>query len=221
MLKLPASTAFNKKIPKQKFYTNLQPSSKVVRLFTNQIDTIHWTNKLAPDTLNVEAGTNVTEIQIIEINLKSEGLDEELITLIDREIPYHLVFAVRYQGYGQLWIAYKEDAKNREGKFKVNRYYKTEWLPFEELNLKLEGLNLDQIYEGFLLQIAGGELTKVEEEDLKTAIDRSNEVEKLNKAIIRLENKIHREKQYNQQVKLMGDLRKLKLELESLEKRRA
>jgi len=220
MLSLPASTAFKKKIPKQKFYTHLQASSKVVKLFTDQIDTIHWTNKLAPDTLNVDAGTNVTEIQIIEINLKGENLDEELITLIDREIPYHLVFVIRYQGYGQLWIAYKEDAKNREGKFKVNRYYKTEWLTDEELALRLEGLNLDQIYEGFLIQIAGSELTKDEEEDLKTAIDRSSEVEKLKTAIIRLENKIHREKQYNQQVKLMGELRKLKLELELLAKRR-
>lgn len=221
MLYLPASTAFNKKIPKQKFYTNLQVSSKVVKLFTDQIDTIHWTNKLAPDTLNVDAGTNVAEIQIIEINLKSEVLDEKLITLIDREIPYHLVFVVRYQGYGKLWIAYKEDAKNCEGKFKVNRYYKTKWLPFEELTLKFEGLNLDQIYEGFLLQIAGGELTKDEEEDLKTVIDRSNEVERLKRSISRLENNILKEKQYNQQVKLMGELRKLKLELVLLEKRRA
>lgn len=221
MIKLPASTAFNKKIPKQKFYSNLKVSNKVVKLFTDQIDTIHWTNKLAPDTLNVDGGTNVAEIQFIEINLKRKSLDKELITLIDQEIPYHIVFVVRYLGHGQLWIAYKKDAKNSGGKFKVNRYYKTEWLPFEKLTLKFEGLNLDQIYEGFLLQIAGGELTKYEEEDLKTAIDRSNEVEKLKKAIVRLEKKIHREKQYNQQVKMMGELHKLKLELELLEERRA
>lgn len=221
MLKLPASTIFDRRIPKQKFYTNLPVSSKVVRLFTDQIDSIHWTHKLAPDTINVDAGSNVAEIQILQIRLKTESLDENVITLIDREIPYHLVFVVCYQDYGQLWIAHKEEAKNREDKFKVNRYYKTEWMPLDELSLRIEGINLDQIYESLILQIAGNELEKYEEEDLKAAIDRSEETDRLKKAIARLETRIVREKQYNRQVKLNGELRKLKEELRRLEKRRA
>ena len=101
MLNLPASTIFNRRIPKQKFYTNLPVSSKVVRLFTDQIDSIYWAHKLAPDTINVESGTSVLEIQILQIRLKTESLDESVITLIDREIPYHLVFVVCYQDHGQ------------------------------------------------------------------------------------------------------------------------
>lgn len=221
MVNLPASTAFNRRIPKQKFYDELQVSNKVMRLFTDQVVTIHWTHKLAPETLNVDAGKTVMEIQVIEIKLKDANISEDLLTLIDREIPYHLVFVIRYQDHGQLWIAYKDDAKNREGKFKVTQYYKTEWLPYDELNLRLEGPNLDQIYEGFLLQIAGDNLHKQEEEDLESAIKRAQEIEKLQKAIDKLRNKIPREKQFNQQVKLNGELRKLELELEMLEKWRA
>jgi len=221
MLNLPASTIFNRRIPKQKFYTNLPVSSKVVRLFTDQIDSIYWAHKLAPDTINVESGTSVLEIQILQIRLKTESLDESVITLIDREIPYHLVFVVCYQDYAQLWIAYKEEAKNREDKYKVNRYYKTEWMPLEKLSLKLEGINLDQIYESFILQIAGSELEKYEEEDLKDAIDRSEATERLKTAITRLEKQIIREKQYNRQVRLHGELRRLQEELRMLERRRA
>ncbi len=221
MLNLPASTIFNRRIPKQKFYTNLPVSSKVVRLFTDQIDSIYWAHKLAPDTINVESGTSVLEIQILQIRLKTESLDESVITLIDREIPYHLVFVVCYQDHGQLWIAYKEEAKNREDKYKVNRYYKTEWMPLEKLSLKLEGINLDQIYESFILQIAGSELEKYEEEDLKAAIDRSEATQRLKKAIARLEKQIIREKQYNRQVRLRGELRRLQEELSMLERRRA
>jgi len=221
MVNLPASTAFNRRIPKQKLYDELRVSSKIVRLFTDQVDTIHWTHKLAPDTLNVDAGKSVMEIQVIEIKLKNVDVSEALLTLIDKEIPYHLVFVIRYQDHGQLWIAYKDDAKNREGKFKVIQYYKTDWLPYDQLSLRLEGLNLDQIYEGFLLQIAGDNLQKQEEEDLESAINRTQEIEKLQKAIERLKNKIPREKQFNQQVKLNGKLRKLELELEMLEKWRA
>lgn len=219
MLGLPSSTIFDRRISKRKFYTHLPVSGKALKLFTDQIDTIHWTNKLAPDTINVDAGPKVSEIQILQIRLKTDNLDEHVVSLIDREIPYHLVFVVCYQDYGQLWIAYKEEAKNRDDKFKVDRYYKTEWFPLEELSLKIEGINLDQIYESFLKQIAGDNLLKHgdESEDLRLTIERSNQADKLRKAIAKLESKIAKEKQYNRQVKFMGDLRKLKQELIILE----
>lgn len=221
MLNLPDNTVFNRRIPKQKFYQNLPVSSKIVKLFTDQIDSIHWTHKLAPDTINVDVGPTVSEIQILKIQLKSNVLDEHVATLIDREIPYHLVFLVCYQGYGQLWIAYKEAARNREAKFKVDRYYKSDWKPIDELNLTLEGLNLDQVYESILLQIAGDQVAKDEGEELKTALDRSQEVERVKKAMARLEKRMLRERQYNIQVELHGELRKLKKELSRLEERRA
>ena len=117
MLNLPASTIFSRRIPKQKFYTNLPVSSRLVRLFTDQIDSIYWAHKLAPDTINVEAGTSVLEIQILQIRLKTESLDESVITLIDRNsISFGIV--VCYQDYAQLWIAYKEEAKNRRTSIK-------------------------------------------------------------------------------------------------------
>ena len=124
----------------------------MVRLFTDQIDSIYWA-QAGTGYHQRESGTSVLEIQILQIRLKTESLDESVITLIDREIPYHLVFVVCYQDYGQLWIATKNEAKNREDKYKVNQYYKTEWMPLEKLSLKLEGINLDQIYESFILQI--------------------------------------------------------------------
>ncbi len=94
-------------------------------------------------------------------------------------------------------------------------------MPLEKLSLKLEGINLDQIYESFILQIAGSELEKYEEEDLKAAIDRSEATQRLKKAIARLEKQIIREKQYNRQVRLRGELRRLQEELSMLERRRA
>ena len=52
--------------------------------------------------------------------------------------------------------------------FKVNGYYCTEWLREDELPLKLEGLNLDSVYENFVRQIAGDKLkTETADESLK------------------------------------------------------
>jgi len=219
MLNLPSSTIFNKRIPKQKFYNHLPVTSKIVKLFTDQIDSVYWAHKLAPDTINLEPGLSVSEIQVLQIELKSDQLDESVVSLIDREIPYHFVFVVSYKGYGQLWIAHKEEAKNREGKFKVNRYFTTEWLPLEQLTLKIEGINLDQVYEGFVIQIAGDELVKEDEENLTSAVKRSEEISYLRWEISRLENRMRIEKQFNRQVKLYREIRDLGAELNRLENR--
>lgn len=53
MLGFPASTEFNKKIPKQKFYDNLDISPALRRVFVDQIRLVYWRNKLAASTLNI------------------------------------------------------------------------------------------------------------------------------------------------------------------------
>ena len=82
------------------------------------------------------------------------------MTVIDRR-SLSSGFSGMLQGYGQLWIAYKEAARNREAKFKVDRYYKSDWKPIDELNLTLEGLNLDQVYEIFSCRSLGIKLPKM------------------------------------------------------------
>lgn len=214
MLSFPKSTVFNRRLPKQKFYDNLSISSKVEQQFVKEIDTIYWRNKLAPDTLNITAGDEVTEVEVIEIKLKQQGISKNVIELIDREIPYHIVFVLRFQNVGQIWISYKTSSKTREDKFKVDTYYTTEWMPYEALHLEINGLDLDKIYENFITQVAGDRLERNSDVDIKTAIDRAKEKERLVRHINNLETKIRNEKQFNRQVKMMGELRKLKAELD-------
>ena len=56
MLGFPASTEFGKRIPKQKFYENLDVSPALHRMFVDQIKLVYWRNKLAASTLNIAAG---------------------------------------------------------------------------------------------------------------------------------------------------------------------
>lgn len=215
MLDFPKSTVFNKRIPKQKFYDKLSVSSSLEQQFVKEIDTIYWKNKLSPETLNIGTGTNVTEIEVFEIVLKEQSISKNIIEVIDREIPYHLIFVLRYKDLGQIWISFKEDSKNREGKFKVDSYYKTGWLRYDDLSLKMEGLNLDKIYESFMLQVADGKLQMADGSDIKEVVSKAKEQEKLEANIRKLETKIKNEKQYNRQVKLMGELRKAKAQFEN------
>ena len=63
MLGLPERTEFNKRIPKQKFYENMDVSPALKRVFVEQIRIIYWRNKLAATTMNIAAGEEVTEIE--------------------------------------------------------------------------------------------------------------------------------------------------------------
>ena len=213
MLDFPPSTVFNKWVPKKKFYENLSISSRIEKQFVTEIESVYWTHKLSPETLNVSPGTRVTEIEVFEVNLKEQQVSDNLIATIDREIPYHLVFVLRYEGRAQLMISYKEESKSREDKFKVDSYYRTDWIDYEKLTLSIEGLDLDRIYENFISQIAGDELNLEKAEDIRDAVMISKERDRLETYITKLEAKIRKEKQFNFQLELNQELRKAKEKL--------
>lgn len=152
---LPKMTEFNKRIPKQKFYENLNVKLAMKKFFVDQIKVIHWKNKIAATTTNLTAGKDVTELEVFQIKRNGNQMDEAVLKQIDREIPYHILFLLEYEGQYQAWIGYKEAAVSGNAAFKVNKYYHTEWLEEERMLLKLEGLDVDAVYENFVRQIAG------------------------------------------------------------------
>ena len=216
MLGLPKSTEFNRRIPKQKFYENLTISSALKRIFVEQIRVIWWRNKIAPATMNLAAGETVTEIEVFEVCLSAPQLDEAVLRQIDKEIPYHILFLLEYEGKYQAWTAYKEATGSGTNAFKVGSYYHTDWMEEAALPLKLDGLNTDKVYENFVRQIAGEALTSGAGETLKESVERDTRRQELEKQIAALQVKVRRERQLNKQVQLNAELKRLKKELEEL-----
>lgn len=217
MIGLPKTTEFNKRIPKQKLYENMDVSPALKKIFVEQIKTIYWRNKIAASTVNLAAGTNVTELEIFEVRLNSPTFDDSLLKQIDKEIPYHILFLLEYEGKYQAWIGYKEVAISGNKAFKVNGYYHTEWLAEDELPLKLEGMSVDAVYENFVRQIARDKLkAEVAGESLKESVARDELKQQLQKQITTLQAKIRKEKQLNKQMQMNNELKKLKKELEVL-----
>ena len=215
MIGLPKTTEFNKRIPKQKFYENMDISPALKKVFVEQVKIIYWRNKIAASTTNLATGNDVTELEVFEVRLNSPVLDDGLLRQIDREIPYHILFLLEYQGKYQAWIGYKEAAASGNKSFKVNGYYHTEWLAEDELPLKLEGLSVDAVYENFVRQIAGDKLkSETSGESLKESVARDEQKQALQKQIDTLKAKIRKEKQLNKQMQMNNELKKLKKELE-------
>ena len=216
MLGLPKSTEFNRRIPKQKFYENLTVSPALKRVFVEQIRVIWWRNKIASATMTLAAGEAVTEIEVFEVCLSAPQLDEAVLRRIDKEIPYHILFLLEYEGKYQAWTAYKEAAGSGTNAFKVGSYYHTDWMEEAALPLKLDGLNTDRVYENFVRQIAGETLTSGAGETLKESVERDKHRQELEKQIAALQVKVRRERQLNKQVQLNTELKRLKKELEEL-----
>lgn len=215
MLGLPKTTDFNKRIPKEKFYENLNVTPTVKKCFVDQIKVIYWRNKIASSTTNLAPGNTVTEIEVFEVRLKTNLLDEAVLRQIDKEIPYHIIFLLEYDGKYQVWTAYKE-ASTGNTAFKVNHYYHTDWMTEDELPLKLDGLNVDTVYENFVYQIAGDTLQANGNESLQDVVERDEKIKNLKKQIEVLQAKIRKEKQLNLQMKLNSELKKVRKELNDL-----
>lgn len=214
MLGFPQTTEFNRRIPKQKFYENIDVSPALKRAFVEQIKLIYWRNKIAPTTLNIAPGQAVTEIEVLEIRLNQPQLDEAVLRQIDKELHYHLLFILSYEGKVQAWAGYKESAENGKTAFNVNKYYHTDWMPENELILQIEGLNMDAVWDNFIIQVGGVELEQgndlaeqIELDDLKT---------KLAKDIEKLEKQARGEKQPRKKFEIASKVNQLKKRLAEL-----
>ena len=217
MLGFPVSTEFNKRIPKQKFYENLDISPTLRRVFVDQIRLVYWRNKLAASTLNIAAGEVVSEVEVFEVRLNEPKLDEAVLKQIDKEIPYHILFILTCDGKAQAWIGYKEAAASGSNAFKVNRYYHTDWMPEDELQLRIDGLNMDTVYESLVRQIAGDKLQADSGESLKETVERDEKKKQLEKQIAALEGKMRSEKQLNRQMEINAELKRIKSILRQLQ----
>lgn len=219
MMDLPSSTFFGRKIQKKKFYDNISITPQLKRVFVEQINQIVWQNKIAPSTTNIAAGERVEELEIIVIKLNQRNLNPKVLSQIDRALPYHILFLLEYQDETQAWIGYKEANKAKPGTFKLGTYYHTDWVPNGNLPLKLNGLNMDAVYESLIRQIAGDRLAPdgtLYTTDIKEAIAHDEQRQKFHKKIAVLEKKVQSEKQFNRQMGLNSELKQLRIELESL-----
>lgn len=202
MLGLPRSTQVNRRVAKEKLYQNAALAPQTREMIKDQIDSVFWRNKLADSTMAISAGETVAEIQIFEIQLRQRELDKRVLPAIAKAIPYKILFILVFGDEAQLWI-------EASGTF-----YNTDWQPLGGFTLKFEGLKLDAVYENLARQISGGRLGT--DGDIEEAVDRDKKRQKLERDIVTLEKKLLREKQFNKQVELNGELKRLCAKLERM-----
>ena len=202
MLGLPRSTEVNRRVAKEKLYQNATLTPQTRDMIKEQIESVIWKNKLADSTVGINAGKDIKEIQVFEVQLRQRELDKRVLPAIAKAIPYKILFILVFGDEAQVWIEVS------------GTFYNTDWQPLGGFALKFEGLNLDAVYENLVRQISGGRLGT--EGDIEEAVDRDKQRQRLEHDIAALEKKLLREKQFNKQVELNGELKRLRAELERM-----
>ena len=152
----------------------------------------------------MQPGSRVQELEVIEITLKGEALNDSVLKVIDKGIPYQLLFLLKRGEEYQLCMRYKETETSA-----VKEYFKTAWMPFDQLPLQISGLTLDEVCDNFIRQI-NTRLASAEDMSLKEAIADDAQRLKIEKRIAALEKKMKAEKQPKRKFELYEEIQRLK-----------
>ena len=196
---LPKTCEVNRFIAKKKFYEHTNMSETIKNSFVNDIEKITWDYKLAPDTLNLSKTDNVIEIEIFTINLSSRNIPNSVLKVINKSIPYKILFNLICDN-DYCYALIENDT-----------IYNTNWN--EEIDFQFNGLNLENVWNNIIKQV-------IKETDNNSSIDvildNKNKIDELKSKINKLKIQADREKQFNRQIELDHEIKKLNKELEEL-----
>ena len=96
-LQLPAQAYIDKFIAKNKFFEKAVVNTKLKNEFIDQIQKITWKYKIAESTIGIPKTENVEEIQVFEVQLRQRQLPKNILKLIDKAIPYPILYVLIYQ----------------------------------------------------------------------------------------------------------------------------
>lgn len=191
MLGLAENTKIRRIIPKKLIFEKFQKEFTGNRKnrFNEDIARITITNEISPYSLNIEEGKNVKNIFVLKVDLKKENINPANISILSNFFEQNILFILAYGEQGKLAIY-------------ESKLFQTDYQAIDNLQIKVEGLNLDTIWENLVLAISGYEIE--EDRNLHEQIAIEEQRKKLLKEIKKLDKQARRESQPKKVLKCIG-----------------
>ena len=201
MIKLPKACVVDKFIPKKTFYGKVNIPNSTREEFVDKLSKIYWMYKISEDTINISKTENVEEIEVFELELKEKYNCKNIVRIVTKNIPYPILFYIKYEDDFQYAIKYNDEI------------FFSEWN--DNITFTFMGLNIETIYDNIVKAI-----TNIDNKanNLECEIQKKNNITRIENEISKLENKIRSEKQFNIKVQYNEQISKLKKEIEELKK---
>lgn len=196
MLGLPQSTEVKRPLPKAQLYKRFDWKPSQRESFDGEVSRLDFVNWLAPRTLPAIAeGTEVKEIFVIEVSLKSRDFDTKSIVLLAKSIPQRVIYLLRFEDEAMLAVYH-------------SKLFTAPWQSLDSATVALSGLNLDAVWQSVVSSI--GQFSVAQENSLTEQIRVDEERDKLLRQIAVLERQMNATKQPRRKRELFLELQKLK-----------
>jgi hypothetical protein len=213
----PAKAAYGKILPKTKIYSYASTPSRVKDLFVKDVESITWSYKLSPKTINFPADGYVQEIQVMTIDLKRENVDHDVLATIDKAIPSPIIFELKGKNKLRYAVAFKRPNEADKTKRVISGYFESDWVLTSADKQPLPvALNLKGLYHQLLKSIIA--LASISEESIENLVERAERLQTAQREAQKIEARMNKEKQYNRRVELHVQLGNLKKEIAALSK---
>lgn len=195
MLNLPEITQLQKPLPKTQIYKKFQFSNAQQTKFDADISRMDIVKQVSTNTIPaIREGEKIKSFCVLNVTLKNKNYDIKNIEKISKMISQNLVFALQYEEEIQLAVF-------------CEKIFTTDWMLETNATISLSGLNFDEVWENIIKRIEGGEWNN--NFSLEENIELKEKKEKLQKKIEALKNKMKTEKQFNRQVEINVEIKKL------------
>lgn len=195
MFGLPQSTELNRQIPKKSVFDKFKMNKEDKAKFEEDINKLSIVGEVSPRAINIAIGENVTAFYVVIVSLRTREYDQKNIIKLLKLIDQNMLLILGYESMARLAV-YR------------SKLMQSEWIPLQELTIKLIGLNLDAVWENIIVQVGNIEVEQGNTLDEQLLID--VERAKLQHKIEQLEREARREKQPRKKFELAQEAKRLK-----------
>ncbi|MFT4073193.1 MAG: DUF4391 domain-containing protein [Dysgonamonadaceae bacterium] len=209
---LPQNTIVQRVVSKNSF--DLYANSQQKEAFTRDIAKIIWSNKLSGETINL-SGKEISEIQIFTVELKEKKDIATLLNVIDKAIPYHIIFIVGFENSVYISTSSKHSSPLDDTKSVIDWTFKSDWHNKSEklYAFELKG-DIDHVFHEFCQQLSLKPNRKTK--DIADLVQYNSQISKLSKEIEQTKRSIASCQLFNKKVELNLKLNQLKTKLDNL-----
>ena len=192
MFGLPSSTEVKRPLPKTQLFKRFDWTASQRERFDADVSRLDFVNWISSRTLPAIAeGTEVKEIFIVEVSLKSRNFDMKAIELLAKGIPQRIVYLLRYENEAVLAVYHTKP-------------FSSPWQSLEAISVPLSGLNLDAVWQNLVSSI--GQFSVNQDKSLEEQIKIDEERSKLLRKIEVLKKQMNSTKQPHRKRELFAEL---------------
>ncbi|MFG6445861.1 DUF4391 domain-containing protein [Microbacterium sp. P07] len=210
----PAGARFGARVPKERFYERTASTGALREMFVAEVSRISWAYKLAAETINLPGSPEVPEIEVLQLDAKSNDISAQVLASIDKAIPNPVIFEVRRDdaqgGAVRMTAAHTPVGSPAR---RPSAYFSTGWMRGDFPRTPLPtAITMAALYSALI-----GPLTPLALRPGESPADvseRLNAVRRIEREISALERKLRSEPQLNRKVELRRELKAKQAELD-------